>query len=303
MLGALSVSSLPVIELKNNIQYLKKGLATVLGIAKRGYFIPYRYAHLIEPDRAALSWVEDLFSQHETGGFSQILVAIVDYQSSLLKIADEDRPGNRGPRFTQDWFPGLDAMAAYAILRQTAPRRVVEVGSGHSTRFMARAILDGGLTTELHCIDPAPRAEISGITTNHRALTAQDAGVSAFSSLNRGDVLFLDSSHIAMPGSDVDFLLTRVLPTLEAGVLVHIHDIFLPDPYPVDWEWRGYNEQSLVAALLGSGGFEPVFASQYVRTRMREALGDDLFVATAPPEQAFESSLWLRKLTGPMVSR
>ena len=58
-----------------------------------------------------------------------------------------------------------------------------------------------------------------------------------------------------MPGTDVDFLLNRILPALPAGVLVHVHDVFLPDDYPADWEWRGYNEQLGVAALIQGRGF------------------------------------------------
>ena len=78
-----------------------------------------------------------------------------------------------------------------------------------------------------------------------------------------GDILFIDSSHIAMPGTDVDRLFLDVLPRLAGGTLVHIHDITLPDAYPEIWDWRGYNEQMLVGALLQGGGYELVFASHY----------------------------------------
>ena len=47
-------------------------------------------------------------------------------------------------------------------MRETKPARIVEVGSGHSTRFMARAVRDGGLATAITAIDPAPRADIEG---------------------------------------------------------------------------------------------------------------------------------------------
>ena len=63
----------------------------------------------------------------------------------------------------------------------------------------------------------------------------------------------IDSSHTLVPGSDVDLLLNRVLPALSAGAVVHVHDIFLPDNYPDDWAWRGYNEQLGVAPLLFGG--------------------------------------------------
>ena len=80
-----------------------------------------------------------------------------------------------------------------------------------------------------------------------------------FEALAAGDILFIDSSHIAMPGTDVDRLFLDVLPRLAGGTLVHIHDIALPYAYPKIWDWRGYNEQLLVGALLQGGGYELVF--------------------------------------------
>ena len=85
-----------------------------------------------------------------------------------------------------------------------------------------------------------------------------------FEALAAGDILFIDSSHIAMPGTDVDRLFLDVLPRLAGGTLVHIHDITLPYAYPKIWDWRGYNEQLLAGALLQGGGYELVFASHFV---------------------------------------
>ena len=117
-----------------------------------------------------------------------------------------------------------------------------------------------------------------------------------FAPLIAGDVLFIDSSHLLMPGTDVDVLFNRVLPRLPAGVFVHIHDVFLPDAYPAAWDWRGYNEQLGVAALLQGGGFAPLWSSHYAVTRMKEQIAKSV-IATLPfPEGAVESSLWLRKL-------
>ena len=115
-----------------------------------------------------------------------------------------------------------------------------------------------------------------------------------------GDMLFIDSSHIAMPGSDVDYLFGRVLPALPAGVLIHLHDILLPDDYPQDWLWRGYNEQLMAQALLAGGGVTPLFASHYVATRMAEAVA--LSVAGRLPivPETPETSLWLEKTAEPI---
>jgi len=67
------------------------------------------------------------------------------------------------PRFNQDWFPGLDGAMAYTLVRYFKPAKIVEVGSGHSTRFLAQAINDGGLRTQLYSVAPQPRADVDTI--------------------------------------------------------------------------------------------------------------------------------------------
>jgi predicted O-methyltransferase YrrM len=196
------------------------------------------------------------------------------------------------PRWTQDWFPRLDAAAAYAMVRATRPRRIVEVGSGHSTRFLARAVRDGGLDTRLTAIDPAPRASLEGLAITFVPKRVQDAGLEPFAALAAGDVLFIDSSHQVKAGSDVEFLLGRVLPKLERGARVHFHDIFLPDDYPRGWEWRRYNEQPAVQSLLAAGYVQEFSSHQALKQRKLEGVLARLPLVPG----ALESSLWLRKL-------
>ena len=211
-----------------------------------------------------------------------------------LQAIGPDNPPE--PRWNQDWFPRLDAAAAYGMVRHHAPGRIVEVGSGHSTRFLARAVRDGAMTCEITSIDPAPRASIAGLPIRTIASTVQDAGDAPFAALGSGDVLFIDSSHVLMPGSDVDFLLSRILPALPAGVLVHFHDIFLPEDYPESWTWRGYNEQAAVAAIMAGGDtYEVLFASRYAATQMADRLAQTVLAGLPLIDGAFENSLWLRK--------
>lgn len=199
------------------------------------------------------------------------------------------------PRFDQDWFPRLDAAVLYALLRDRKPARMVEVGSGHSTRFAARAVRDAGAATELVCVDPAPRARLDGLPARHVPALLQDADPGLFASLGPGDVLFIDSSHVAMPGSDVDLLLNGVLPRLPAGALVHVHDVFLPDPYPEEWAWRGYNEQVAVGCLLQGAAYGILFASRYMVTRRAERLAASPLAGLPLMPGVLESSLWLEK--------
>jgi len=270
------------------------GLMTVLGLRKLGFFIPYRYAAQIPPleQRTSYGALETLFHGRERV-FCDVLEDIQALAPDLQAIGNEQPPE---PRWRQDWFPRLDAMAAYTMVRRIKPKRIVEVGSGHSTRFWARAARDGNLDISITAIDPAPRADISKLNVSVVRETVQGAGLAPFSELVRGDILSIDSSHILMPGSDVDFLFNGVLPTLAPGVNVHIHDMFLPDGYPPSWEWRGYNEQLAVATLLQGRGYDVLWSSHYVLTRMRDEVDKtDVIGRTECPKGAFETSLWLRK--------
>lgn len=268
------------------LRRLAFGLATLLG-RPLGFFLPYRYAGTIRP--SSYPALEPLFSAAEPSMVA-VLDAIRAHGSDLSRIAEGGGPA----RFDQDWFTGLDAAAAYALVRRERPRRIVEIGSGHSTRFLAAAVRDGGLETAIVCIDPAPRASLAGLPVRHRAVLLGDADPDSVADLAAGDMLFIDSSHIAMPGTDVDRLVLDRLPGLAEGVLVHLHDVFLPDAYPAQWRWRGYNEQIVVGALVQGGAWEVVFASRWARTRMADRLAG-LGAALVAPPAAFESSLWLRK--------
>ena len=265
------------------------GLQTVLGLSRRGFFIPYARAGGIAPP-GPLEWVEARFE----AALPAFMAAMDDIDSlapALSAIGGEPPPE---PRWDQDWFPRLDAAMLYALARRRPPRRAVEVGSGHSTRFLLRALRDGGADVDVTAIDPAPRADLAGLSGRLRLLrqTVQEAGSQPFMALEAGDWLVIDSSHIAMPGTDVDFLFGQIAPELPPGVLLHVHDVFLPDPYPEDWAWRGYNEQ-LAAALLLAGGWRPVFASHYMATRHPDRLARSAVAALPMPPGARNTSLWL----------
>jgi hypothetical protein len=172
--------------------------------------------------------------------------------------------------------------------------RVIEVGSGHSTRFLARTVKDGGFGCHIRAIDPAPRADIAGLGIEILPHIVQQADPALFDTLESGDLLFIDSSHILMPGSDVDWLFSRVLPRLKSGCWLQVHDIFLPDDYPAAWLWRGYNEQNVLPGLLG-GGWRPVFASHYAASRLgAEVMAGPVGRLPAAPG-ALPASLWLQK--------
>lgn len=261
------------------------GLPTVLGLKPRGWFIPHRYAPLLPPPGAQPPYpaIERLFEEH-ADQFAAVLDA-VDARAEALESCKA--------MFEQSWFPSLDAAVAYALVRERKPRHIIEVGSGHSTRLLSKAV--GGVG-EILAIDPAPRADIAGLPgVRVKSSTLQAAPDGVFDSLVQGDVLFIDSSHILMPGSDVDILLNRVLPRLPSGTLIHIHDIFLPFDYPSIWGWRAYNEQQGVVPLLTSGAFRPLFSSVWAERRMADRLAASVIARLPRPPDAMPASLWLEK--------
>ena len=275
----------PTSSLRGRWRRLALGLPTVLGLKPRGWFIPHRYAPLLPPPGAQPPYpvIEQIFERN-TSAFLGVLEAVDSHATALESLTS---------LLDQSWFPSLDAAVAYTLLRDRKPQRIVEVGSGHSTRVLSRA--SGGVS-DIVAIDPAPRADIidlPGVRVVPSTLQAASPGL--FDALRAGDALFIDSSHILMPGSDVDILLNRVLPVLPAGTLVHIHDIFLPYDYPPIWGWRAYNEQQGVVPLIATGAYRPLFSSAWVVRRLGDRLRNSVMQRLPQPPDAIAASLWLEK--------
>jgi hypothetical protein len=271
--------------LRGRWRRLALGLPTVLGLKPGGWFIPHRYAPLLPPPGAQPPYpaIERLF-ERQAPLFVAVLDALDRHAAALDQLAS---------LLDQSWFPSLDAAVAYTMVHERKPRRIVEVGSGHSTRVLARALGELG---EIVAIDPAPRADIVDLPgVRVVSSTLQAVPFEPFAALEAGDVLFIDSSHILMPGSDVDILLNRILPTLPTGVLVHIHDIFLPFDYPATWGWRAYNEQQGVAPLMSAGAYRPLFSSVWAERRLAERLAASVVARLPHPADSIAASLWLEK--------
>jgi predicted O-methyltransferase YrrM len=157
-------------------------------------------------------------------------------------------------------FEAVDAEIAYSMVRWLRPRCIVEIGSGYSTRVMASALVRNFEKYANDChfvsIEPNPDAVLSrGFTGLTRVVPkrVQDAELDIPSMLNAGDILFIDSSHVVAVGSDVVYEFLEVLPRLRSGVVVHVHDIFLPADYPRDTVLDGlcfWSEQYLLQAFL-----------------------------------------------------
>lgn len=157
------------------------------------------------------------------------------------------------PFWNNGYFDGDDARVAYATVRAHRPRRIIEIGGGHSTRFMHRAVRRNGGGTHITSIDPCPRRPIDALCDAVIREPLQRVSPETFDTLERGDILFMDGTHQVFRGTDSVSFYLHVLPRIPRGVRIHIHDITLPVDYPDEFADRYYAEQYLVAALLLGG--------------------------------------------------
>ena len=178
------------------------------------------------------------------------------YRSELEALASAPEP--EGFNFHNDYFAGMDAALYYAFIRDLKPARVIEIGSGYSTRIADKALRRNraeGRGGELICIEPYPQPRLTEakleITLVQKRV--EELAPDFFAGLQSGDILFIDSSHAVKFGSDVCHEFLEILPRLQPGVWVHVHDIFSPQDYPAEWliERRvAWNEQYLLEAFL-----------------------------------------------------
>lgn len=206
-------------------------------------------------------------------------------------------PGRNDFHLHNGRFEGIDAMVAYCMVRHFQPRQILEIGAGFSTLIMAQAAVRNG-STELHSIEPYPESFLSGHIpglTSLQATRVEELDEGHFSCLKTGDFLFIDTSHVVRIGGDVNFLFLKILPRLAPGVIVHVHDIFLPFEYPQDWlleKHRFWTEQYLLQAfLIHNAEFEVLVSSGYLSHHFREEV-KTIFPTAAPWGGG---SFWMKK--------
>jgi hypothetical protein len=185
---------------------------------------------------------------------SNYVKALADVHTAmpiLKQISRNEDPNNpAAPFWSNTWFTGLDAASLVAFLCDRNPSRYIEVGSGFSTMFARHAIQCAQLRTTITSLDPTPRAEINALCNETIRKPLEATELDMFDQAEPGDIIFFDGSHRILQNSDVTVFFLEVLPRLKPGVLIHMHDIFLPDDYPPSWYRRVYSEQYLLATLL-----------------------------------------------------
>ena len=190
-----------------------------------------------------------------------------------IPFGDQKKDGLRY-YFVNDFYLYTDAIILYAIMRHYKPKHIVEVGSGFSSAVMLdtnELFFDNQI--KLTFVEPYTERLNSLLNESDKSATTiiqqgvQSVSLEVFEQLEAGDILFIDSTHVAKTGSDVNYIIFEVLPRLKVGVLVHFHDIFYPFEYPRKWvlEGRNWNEAYFLKSfLMYNEGFEIKVFSDYL---------------------------------------
>jgi hypothetical protein len=235
---------------------------------------------------------------NETGQLELLRQLAVFYPDQ--PFAPEAIPGRRY-LFENPNYSYNDAIVLYCMMRHARPRRIIEIGSGYSSCAMMDVNeLFLGDSIDFTFIDPYPQLLRDIIKESDRdrvcilGQRAQDVDPDLYRKLAASDILFVDSSHIAKTGSDVNYIIFKILPLLEEGVFIHFHDVFYPFEYPLEWvyEGRGWNEAYVLRAFLQyNRAFEIQFFNSFLVEKHRtlfESLMPLCFKRTG-------ANLWLQK--------
>ncbi len=221
-----------------------------------------RYGHGLPAHPRLLDIVDA--NRAEYAVWMQKIMGQLGNLQGIKKLNDQTDPSQ--PGWNNGFLPGLDIMALYTIIAETKPNKYVEVGSGNSTQVAHKAIQDHELDTRIISIDPFPRAEIDNLADEVIRKPFEAVDTSWLADLEAGDILFIDNSHRMLPNSDATVFFLETLPSLRPGVIVHIHDIYLPYDYPQFMCDRFYSEQYGLAInmLANPTRYHTIFPAYFI---------------------------------------
>ena len=217
--------------------------------------------------------------------------------SSLGIFFNKEKMGGKAYFSNNDQFAEGDSFVYSGILKLVQPRKVVEIGSGFSTAVLYDTKPELSRLNEIVLIEPYPERlmsllELDDSTTLIQS-NVQDVPIEVFSSLKSGDILFIDSSHVAKTNSDVLFEVFSILPNLAKGVWVHVHDMFWPFEYPEAWvkQGRSWNELYVIRSWLAYNKKVSIqFFSHYLFSEHKKVWSDHIPGSVVNPG----GGLWLR---------
>lgn len=275
--------------MKRRIKYiLKRVLFSIykLGTRFRIHILPVHYYSSI-PNIIELGKTKNIWAKKS--GLPGLEIDLDRQANNIKNICmpyQSEYQGNKAYRYAVEntFGPGygyIEAQALHGVTRHLKPKRVVEVGSGVSTWCMLTALNmnkeETGEDFNITCIEPFPSSQLKAL--EEIKLIPKPVQTVSFDSLfqdlGRNDFLFIDSSHTVKPGSDVNYLVLEILPRLNAGVIVHFHDIFLPYDYSPGvlenfWYWM---ETSLLRAfLVNNSKVKIIFCQSHLHYDRKEVM-------------------------------
>ena len=219
----------------------------------------------------------------------------IDYTDLIARME------NGQSRYKKDngRFDTPDALVLHCMLRTIKPNHIIEIGSGMSS-CMIMDTNEGYFNNEINCtfidIDTSALMEYcraADITRNTIIESPiQDIDITPFLSLQAGDILFVDSSHIYSPGSDVFDIIHRILPVIRSGVHIHFHDIFHDFHYPTEWGKTDWNEVQIIQSFLSQ---HPQYSVEFFSSYLSHVFSEDFRTTFPILEYIHGGSLWLKK--------
>jgi len=273
-------------------------------LLRRHYYLPF-------PDQRDLSCqrdseliglsidVDECFRFHDTH--------VAPYDAEFRQFPLEPTGESSDYHLVNGSFMAIDGNMYYGLVRSLAPSKIVEIGSGNSTKLASAAIernaREGRRRSELVCIEPFHSEQLSRMSGVSSVLQqyVQEVDLALFESLGPGDILFIDSTHTVRPGGDVWWEICEILPRLRPGVLVHVHDVSLPKPYPAHYmdDQRYWMEQYFLQAFLTfNDRYSIVWPGNYLMLRdpdrMKARFGSEYAAMVGAHPHAEPASFWMR---------
>lgn len=290
--------------------FIINGIRTLLKFGKLKPINKFRLGHFYSPIVSKVdldSYENDLWKEN----LAEIIPGIdlrPEQQKTLLTEFSkyykdlpftEEKLENNRYCFKNGTYSYTDGIILYSVIRHFKPKRIIEIGSGYSSAVMLDTREKFALEINLTFIEPYPKLLYSLFKENDKKNCAvfdsrvQSVPLKEFEKLQANDILFIDSSHVSKTGSDVNYELFKILPSLSSGVIIHIHDMFFPFEYPKEWvyEGRNWNEIYLLHAFLSHNqDYEILLFSHYMHTMHKSAFKNMPLSYKNPG-----GNLWLRK--------
>jgi hypothetical protein len=204
------------------------------------------------------------------------------FKNELIELKLEKNSPNYSFNIDNSFFERGDTEIYYQLIRQLQPKNILEIGSGYSTLIALEAIKKNkeihGAYTKITCVEPYENDWLKDLNVNVLRKKIEDVDEKYYLNLKNGDILFIDSSHIIRPQGDVLKIFLEIVPRLNKGVLIQIHDIFTPKDYPEKWvikENKFWNEQYLVESIImNNNNYEIYLMLNYLKNKAYKELKD-----------------------------